>query len=278
MNWHIAKEWEHHVNRLKSLIDPPFIEKVATILGWNKAEQRKFEGMAKDKELVKSWSKYRRLGDDYPPTELIDGFALSSLIRGRYYWLIARERPEPVILQAGRNHVVGSVEVSESKLLEQHKTEVYLAAMIVLTAMRDNETRNFDEQKAIQKWATNVRLVKERVYQIAPEHDHERALSRAFDLARVHGLQIPELGITEKHIVERWSKIIGVVIGYATQIVPFVGPLIHEGAKGFHAKVIDLAHDAVVKGPYKTKMTRLGQRFLSVSHSDLSDSANPMTH
>jgi hypothetical protein len=266
LEWHIAREWEHHVRRLKSLIDPPFIEPVGNILGWSPADRRKIANAAKSQTQVDAWSKLYRKTGGLPPQEFIDGFALSGLLRGRYYWIIAREKPEPVVLQAGRSLLLEPVEVSESKMFEEHKTEVYLAGLITAIAMHDNKKRNIDEEKAIQRWADNVRLLKEKVYQIPPEGDHEQALNHAFEIAKTCGLDIPGFRSVEKHIEDRWTieYITGVAIACATHVFGPVAVLIHPAVEKIVIPLPKQVQNKIVENGYRRKAAHLGRRFLSI--------------
>jgi hypothetical protein len=268
--WHIANEWEHHVRRLQSLIDPPFIDQVGMVLDWSKKDRKDALLAASNQAQVDAWScLYRQKPGKLPPREIIHGFALSSLIRGRYYWTIARKHPEPVVLQAGRDFVVE--QPLELRLFEKHMNEVYLAAIITAVAMHTKES-----DAAVRSWASNVRQVKNTVLQIPPESDPEQALRKAYELARKSGIEIPGSCSVDRHIAERWA---GLIIGWAFAValhpLGLVGSILHPpitaGSTGLLPRVVRGVQELALQ----PKVKDYGRRFLSITKSGQSGYVAP---
>jgi len=156
--WAVARDWLYHVGRLGSLIDDPTFDEVAEVLQWSPQEKRSIRRQSKEPRLVRLWSEKCREHGELPPQEIVDGYLVSSLLRGRYYRDLALLCGGNYVWHSFRNYVIEPVaELSRFDLFADRLTEVYLAGIVCSSAMEWDS-----DEEVVRSWAENVRRLRSR--------------------------------------------------------------------------------------------------------------------
>jgi hypothetical protein len=185
VRWHVEFEWPYHIGRLGSLVDPQFENEVRSVLEWSKRDLKDVRSWGSDLKVVKLWSEgYKRSGE-LPPQVLVDGYLVSSLIRGRYYQEIAGSGGGEFIWSPLRDYALRPVvALTQFHDFKKDLTRLVLVGVICRGAMEESS-----ELDAIVSWAENIRRFKKQPVEILPEDDQEKAIKNAVDIARRCGFQ-----------------------------------------------------------------------------------------
>lgn len=276
--WAIERDWQYHVSRLGGLVDEPTIDEIATVLQWSAQEKKEVQRRSKEFELVKFWSNNYISSGELPPQDVVDGYLVSSLVRGRYYQALATKGFN-YIWHPFRNYVLEPVvELTHFDLFNDRLVEIYLAGMICRGAMEEaNDT------EIIKTWAENIRRLRSRTLEIPREGNPDRAVKEAVKLARKCKLHI------------RWNRLDDILEGtkhyFVLPIAGIAAGMFTYLATGSHAASV-LAHvtadnyvrpyaDSVAakiynaatnSNSYLKKLAKAGtQRVFAITKDDLKD-------
>jgi len=180
IRWAIARDWPYHVSRLGTLVDKATFDELASVLQWSRQEQQAVRRFSRQFDSVEYWSrKYRETGL-WPPQEVIDGYSVAALIRGRYYQALAHFHGGKYIWHSLRNYVLEPVDgLTELTLFRRRLVELYVAGMICAGAVEET-----DDQDVIRSWASNIWKMRSQTPTVPEEDDPEKAITLAVDLAR----------------------------------------------------------------------------------------------
>ncbi len=275
--WAVERDWPYHVLRLNSLVDESTISEVAAVLNWSEEEQADVRVMGGNLELVRWWS--RRLRDDgeLPPQQYIDGYRVAGLIRGRYYYEVAKSVNGKNIWHPSRNYILDSVNSTTSFAgLGDRKVQAFLAGIICVSALEESS-----EMEAVKSWAENIRNIRSRVLDIAPETDNTIAGETAARLARDCELRLV------------WSKLDKILqLAENCFVIPLVGiatgtiarslgapnevAALAGGSAGFLSRPfadrlrLEIYDGIIGSDPVLKRMARTGvQRLFAVTEGDL---------
>lgn len=182
IRWSIARNWPYHVSRLGTLVDKATFGELACVLGWSRQEQQAVRRFSRKLDSVEYWSrKYRETGE-WPPQEVVDGYSVSALIRGRYYQNLAHfyGGKGKYVWHPLRNYVLEPVVgLTELSLFRRRLVELYVAGMICAGAVEET-----DDQDIIRSWASNIHIMRSQSPTVPQEDDPEKAKTLAVNLAK----------------------------------------------------------------------------------------------
>ena|SRR5437867_2453702 len=211
--WAIERDWPYHVGRLGSLVDDAFFDSVAKVLGWSGPEKKRIKEEARNTRLVHHWSEECRLSGKLPPPDFLQGYQVSSLLRGRYYQELVKKQRGTYVWHPMRNYVCEPVvELTELTSLADRLVELYLAGLICFGAASEEQ-----EESVVHEWAANIRKIRENVIQIPLQTERDRAVNNAVDLFRSCGLTLR--GQKLEKALEWGTELTLNVIGMAAGII-----------------------------------------------------------
>jgi len=180
VRWHVENEWVYHIGRLGSLIDRQFERQVRTVLRWTPSQSRELLTEASSLRVVKLYTERYKTSGSLPPDDLINGYLVSTLIRGRYYQEISALSRGEFIWSPFRDYALRPVgALTRVDKFANDLTRLVLAGMICRGAMEERSA-----EEAIAGWAENIRRFRNHRVDIAPEDDQSKAIKEAVDIAR----------------------------------------------------------------------------------------------
>jgi len=229
VRWAVGHDWLYHVGRLSSLIDEPYLDDIAAILDWSPSEKKSVKEKSKQLDLVEFWSEKCREEGDLPPEEILAGFLLSSLLRGRYYYELAKRSDAAFVWHRFRNFSIDPVgKVTEFTPSTESLVELYLAGLICRGAMEESS-----EAEVIQTWAENIRRLRVRTLQVPRRSEHKAALDCAVQVAKTCDLRFRSRAISR--VVDSTVEFFVLpILGIASGLVAYAGTGSHEASLAAH--------------------------------------------
>lgn len=205
--WAISRDWVYHFRRFGTLVDDPTFDEVAKVLRWSSKERKVVRRMSKEQKLIELWSELCREKREFPPQEVLDGFLVSALLRGRYYQDLAAGAGGDYVWHSFRNYVMEPITpLTDFESFRDRLVELYLAGIVCRGAMEEES-----DQDVIISWADNVRKLRRRTLVIPRESEPERAKNLAVNIAKD----------CELHI--RWERLERILEGTVHSFVTLVG-------------------------------------------------------
>ncbi len=178
--WAISRDWVYHLRRFGTLVDGPTFEEVSKVLRWSSEEKKAVRRMSKEQKLVALWSERCLEKREFPPQEILDGYLVSALLRGRYYQTLAAGAGGNYVWHSLRNYVMEPIiALTDFESFRDRLVELYLAGIVCRGAMEEGSDRD-----VITSWAENVRKLRSRTLVIPRESEPERAKNLAVDIAK----------------------------------------------------------------------------------------------
>jgi len=230
IRWAIARDWPYHVSRLGTLVDKATFDELASVLQWSRQEQQTVRRFSQRLDSVEYWSrKYRETGL-WPPQEVIDGYSVAALIRGRYYQTLADLHDGKYIWHSLRNYVLKPVVgLTELTLLRRRLVELYVAGMICAGAVEET-----DDQDVIRSWASNIYKIRSLTPTVPQEDDPEKAKTLAVDLAKKCNLDF-RWKLLDKILQRARDYFVVPIIGMASGVFAFKASGSHEASLLAHS-------------------------------------------
>jgi hypothetical protein len=271
----IGADWLWHFDRFGNVVDAQLIDEIAKVLGWSEPEKKDVARWSKERELVKSWSDRFRRTDEYPPVQMLEGYMLSSLMRGRYYQNVSLGTTGQYIWHPFRNYVLDPiVDPAGFERSNERLVGTYLAGIICRAAMEEDS-----EEEVVGSWASNILKVTGRALEIPEESDPQKACGVARDLAREWNLDIRWEqgerileGAFDHFLVPLFGIAIGLLAGTAHPSMAISAHLGAEhGARPFADSLKAKISDSVVSSDwYLGRLAKSGaERIFAVTKGDL---------